>query len=106
MGQDGAAAIAAGRKEIGGEGLAVYLLMLSQVDYENTILMSQAEIAEQLGMHKQHVSRAVKRLIDFGAIQPTGKVVGKVKGYRLNPRFGWKGQGAGHRKALGGIHAE
>ena len=42
----------------------VLLFLFSKLDFENFIQLSQVDIGEGLGMHKQHVSRAMKLLTD------------------------------------------
>ena len=50
-------------------------------------------------MHRQHVQRSIKRLIQLGIILE-GVKIGISRSYRLNPSFGWKGSAKGHREAL------
>lgn len=99
MGQDKAGFVAEKRKALGGEGLAVYLVMLSEMDFDNKILISQGEIGRRLNMTKQVVSRSIKRLIEIDAIHPY-KTVGRVVYYQLNDEFGWKGKARDHQKRL------
>ena len=47
-------------------------------------------------MHRQHVQRSIKRLIQLGIILE-GVKIGISRSYRLNPSFGWKGS-AIHRE--------
>ena len=63
------------------------------------IQVSQADIARELDMHRQHVQRSIKRLIQLGIILE-GVKIGISRSYRLNPSFGWKGSAKGHREAL------
>jgi DNA-binding MarR family transcriptional regulator len=69
----------------------VLLYLFSKLDFENFIQLSQVDIGEGLGMHKQHVSRAMKLLTDKQIILE-GPKVGRSKCYRLNPHYGWKGK--------------
>ena len=48
-------------------------------------------------MHRQHVQRSIKRLIQLGIILG-GVKIGISRSYRLNPSFGWKGSAKGHRR--------
>ena len=73
--------------------------LLSVLDYENLIQVSQADIARELDMHRQHVQRSIKQLIQLGIILE-GVKIGISRSYRLNPSFGWKGSTKGHREAL------
>ena len=65
--------------------------LLSVLDYENLIQVSQADIARELDMHRQHVQRSIKRLIQLGIILE-GVKIGISRSYRLNPSFGGKAQ--------------
>ena len=57
------------------------------LDFHNIIRVPQVEIAKALGMHKQSVHKAVKKLVDLGILIP-GPV---ASAWRLNPQAGWKG---------------
>lgn len=69
----------------------VLLYLFGKLDFENYIQQSQKEIAEGLGMRKEHVSRAMKILAGKQIILE-GPRVGSSKCYRLNPNYGWKGK--------------
>ena len=75
------------------EALNVLLLLISRMDYENIIRVSQKEIGDVLGMKKQNVSRAMKTLRDAGVIDP-----GEFHAVRLSPDIGWKGKVSNMRK--------
>lgn len=79
------------------EDLRVFCTLLKHLDYENHISARQADVAQSLGMHPSHVSRAVKRLLEMGAILK-GSKPGFL--YQLNPEFGWKGKAGNHRKVM------
>ena len=97
MAQNGAEILA--QSNLSGNDFKVLMKLLSVLDYENLIQVSQAEIARELNMHRQHVQRSIKRLLDLG-ILPEGVKIGISRSYRLNPNFGWKGSAKGHREAL------
>jgi len=82
-------AIIAEDKELTGETLRVFMLALSELEFENYITIKQVAIAEKLGMQKTHVSRAMKLLVDKGIILKVKE--GTTTGYKLNPYYGWKG---------------
>ena len=65
--------------------------LLSVLDYENLIQVSQADIARELDMHRQHVQRSIKRLIQLGIILE-GVKIGISRSYRLNPSLVGKAQ--------------
>lgn len=69
----------------------VLLLLLSKLDFENFIHVSQQAIAGELGMNSSHVSRAMKVLTEKQIIL-VGPKHGRLKCYRLNANYGWKGK--------------
>ena len=97
MAQNGAEILA--QSDLGANDFKVLMKLLSVLDYENLIQVSQADIARELDMHRQHVQRSIKRLIQLGIILE-GVKIGISRSYRLNPSFGWKGSAKGHREAL------
>ena len=74
-----------------GEAYRVFLKMVSNLDWENYIKITQKEISEDLGIRKQNVSRAVKLLVEKGIIIK-GPKSGLSNTYRLNEFYGWKGK--------------
>ena len=78
MAQNGAEILS--QSDLGANDFKVLMKLLSVLDYENLIQVSQADIARELDMHRQHVRIS--------------------RSYRLNPSFGWKGSAKGHREAL------
>ena len=97
MAQNGVEILA--QSDLGANDFKVLMKLLSVLDYENLIQVSQADIARELDMHRQHVQRSIKRLIQLGIILE-GVKIGISRSYRLNPSFGWKGSAKGHREAL------
>ena len=89
MAQNGAEILA--QSDLGANDFKVLMKLLSVLDYENLIQVSQADIARELDMHRQHVQRSIKRLIQLGIILE-GVKIGISRSYRLNPSFGWKAQ--------------
>lgn len=77
----------------------VLMALLERLDFENLLVVSQAEIARDLEMHRQHVQRSIKRLIAMEALLE-GPRIGINRSYRLNPHFGWKGSAKNHVIAL------
>ena len=82
-----------------GNDMKVMWAMLARLDYENLIQVSQAEVAQELGMNRHNVNRSIKKLIELGVVLE-GVRIGISRSYRLNPNFGWKGSARGHREAL------
>jgi len=83
-------AIIAKDKELNGQTMRVFMLVLSELDFENYINIKQVEIAKQLEMHKPDVSKAMRLLVDKGIILKVKQ--GTTTGYKLNPHYGWKGK--------------
>lgn len=77
-------------KSLTGETKSVLMYLLGKLDFENFILMTQAEIAKELDLKKQNVSRAIRTLVERGIILE-GPKVGRSRGYRINHDLGWKG---------------
>jgi DNA-binding MarR family transcriptional regulator len=67
-------------------------LILGQVDYNNQVTMPQVEMARQLGMKRQNVSRAVAVLIKEEVLIVEEPQLGRNRRLRLNDRYGWKGK--------------
>jgi hypothetical protein len=88
--QDGLLEIAKD-SDITGADMRVLMYLFGHLNFENFIHVSQQEIAEYVGMHKQHISRSMKLLIRKGIILD-GPKVGRMKTYRLSPDLGWKGK--------------
>ena len=88
--QEAFAALAKDRS-LTGRPKDVLLYMMSRLNWDNYITLSQSEIADELGMHQQQVSEAVKLLVERGIIQQ-GPKSGRTYSYRLNSRYGWKGK--------------
>lgn len=82
-----------------GADFKVLFLLLDSLDFENRLLINQAAIARELGMHRQHVQRSIKQLLELGALLE-GPKIGQNRSYQLNPNLAWKGSATNHRKAL------
>lgn len=84
-------------RELTGEIKSVLFFLMGNLEFENYISIKQVEIAKQLEMHKTHVSRAIKVLVDKEIILKVKE--GTTTGYRLNPTYGWKGKVENMEKA-------
>lgn len=78
-------------KDLKQEDWRVLFTYLGSIEFENLIQISQKEVAEILGMHKEHVSRATKKLLGKNILLEESKT-GRSKTYRLNTFYGWKGR--------------
>jgi hypothetical protein len=83
--------IVAKDKEIKGETYRVLFFICARLDFENWVQISGTEIANELGMRKQHVSEAMK-ILEAKEIILRGPKVGRSYAFMLNPEFGWKGK--------------
>jgi len=81
------------KRKLNGEALNVLMLMMSRMEYENAIRISQKEISEILGMKKQNVSRAIKALRDNGILNEN---INRTP--YLDSWIGWKGKVASMRE--------
>ena len=85
-------------KELSNDELKVFNYMLGIMDFENWIHIPQKEIAEDIGLHKVNVSKAIKGLEKKGYIEVYKK--GRSNYYRINPEIAWKGKERAHIKVL------
>ena len=87
--QDGLAWMAK-QEDMTGEQWRVFAYLVSRLDFDNYLKVSQKDIAEELRMQKSHVSRAMKGLAELDIIS-VGPMAGRSKTYRLNPRIAHRG---------------
>lgn len=87
------------KSNLGQQDLRVLMLVLGQLDFENYILLNQADISREIDMHRTDVNKALKRLQELGVLL-RGPKAGRSSTFRLNPSFGWKGSATNHQKAL------
>ena len=97
MAQDALMAVA--KMDLGDEARRLLFAILAKLDYENYILLNQAEIGADIGMQRANVSRALGKL-EAEVVLLRGPKAGRSSTFRLNPAFGWKGSAENHRKAL------
>ena len=105
MNQDAMMFLARGKMEevakanLGADVYRVLFAVLPIVDFENWIQLNQSDMAEAIGMHRQHFGRAVRKLEAISLLL-RGPKVGRSITYRINPNFGWKGSAKNHNAAL------
>lgn len=80
------------KKRFGAEVTNVLLFILGRVDYDNLIKTPQVEIARELGMKKQNVSRAVATLVGEKILLVDEAHSKYKRQLRLNDRYAWKGK--------------
>ena len=73
------------------EQYRVMLALLSKVDFDNYLTVSQQAIANELKMKQPHIARAIKGLCERDIIVE-GPRAGLNKTYRLNPHIAHKGK--------------
>lgn len=86
-------------KNLGEQALKVFLFAISHIDYQHRISLTQGEIAKELGIKQQNVSRAFKLLVQEGILEEIDKI-GTVKIYRLAPEYGNKGKARNYQEKL------
>lgn len=64
--------------------------LMSHLDFDNYLRVTQSEIAKKLEMNQPNVARAFRGLLERDIIR-AGPKVGNARTYRLNPRMGMKG---------------
>lgn len=69
----------------------IFHLMLSQLDFENYIIVNQSEMARKLDMKTPNVSREIAKLCKKGVLMK-GPKSGHQVTYRLNPNYAWRGK--------------
>lgn len=77
--------------DLHGESYKVLLFVMSQLDFENWVLLTQTDIAKGLGMKQPAVARQFA-LLEKKEIILRGPKVGRSWSWRLNPEYGWKGK--------------
>lgn len=97
--QDALNFLAQNRRYLGEEGFAVFCALASRLDFENYILINQAQIAREMTMDRGNVNKAIKRLEELG-ILTRGPKSGVSPTFMLNPKVGWKGKARSHFNAL------
>jgi biotin operon repressor len=77
---------------------AMVLLLIAEMDFENWIPVSQAEIARRLGVTRATVNERFTRLRELGIVLDGGRGPGGHKQLKLSAAYVWKGKGSGHAR--------
>lgn len=93
------AAMMLAKSDLTAPDMRVFFALIAKLDFENLLVLSQAELGRELGMQRQHVQRSIKRLMELGVLLE-GPRIGISRSYRLNPQMGWKGSAKNHHTAL------
>lgn len=83
----------------GEETHRVMWALLALLEFDNFLPLTQTAIAADLGMNPANVNRAIKRLVEVGAVL-VGPPTGAHKSYKLSPEWVWRGKAEDHVKAL------
>ena len=78
------------KERLTGEQSSVFLYILGKTDFDNYLTVNQTKMAEELGIHRVNVAKALKTLRERSIIVE-GPRVGLNKTYRLNPYVAHKG---------------
>jgi DNA-binding MarR family transcriptional regulator len=78
-------------KSITARSKEILLYIIGQMDFENWVMIEQTSIAEKFEMHKQHVNRAIKELLNRGYLEK-GPKLGRINSYKVNLQLVWKGK--------------
>lgn len=93
------ALMALAKADLGQQTTRVLFALLAKLDFENYILINQAEVAQELDMKRTNVNIAIKQLLELGVLY-RGPKAGRSSTFRLNSTFGWKGSAKNHKKNL------
>lgn len=80
------------QQDMTGEQYKVLMYLLGKLDWDNYLMLSRQDIAENTGLKPTAVSRAMKRLKELGIIME-GPKAGYYKTYRVNPYMMYRGGG-------------
>ena len=75
----------------------VLALLMTRLGWNNEIAIHQAEMAKELGIHPQQVSKAIRLLLTKDWVYQ-GKPLGQIKTYILNEELSFRGKPDQHRK--------
>ena len=88
--------------KLSGNDLRVFLALCAHLDFDNYISVTQAKIAEEVGMKRPNVTKSISALVEKGVLE-RGPKVGRTFTYRLDLNVGWRGKGVKHKKELNSI---
>ena len=72
---------------------SVFFKLLSHLEFENWVRVSQQTIANELNLRRPHVTTAIKKLVELKVIEKTSDPFDQRRtAYRLNPSLGWRGE--------------
>jgi biotin operon repressor len=74
------------------------MVLLCELDFENWVGVSQAEIARRLGVSRVAVHKKLARLRELGIILDDGRGPGGFKRLKFSSAYAWKGKASGHAR--------
>jgi len=77
------------------ETVRVFYFLLGRVDYENKLIIHQAEVAQELRITPATMSRIMKKLVDKHFL--TKEVVGRSTIYTVDCEVAWRGSASNLR---------
>ena len=83
--------ILASDEDLSKDAYKVLIFLMSQLNFENWVQITQREIAEKIKIDKSNVSKAISLLLKK-EILIKGQKIGRSYELRLNPYFAWKGK--------------
>lgn len=84
------------------QDVRVAVALLGELDFENRLPVSQAELARQLGTSPEAMNRHFKRLRAAGVLVDAGRGPGGHRLLRFNAAYVWKGRAGGHGRYFHG----
>lgn len=72
------------RQNLTGEELRILLNLMSRLNYDSYVKITQTQLATDMNLHKSSVSRAINRMVELRILVP-GTKEGVMNKYRLNP---------------------
>ena len=76
-------------RDLNGTDTRVLLFLISIMEYENLLNVTQRELSEGLGIVQQEISKSIKKLIKADYLRIVDKN-GRQNIYQLNPHIGFK----------------
>lgn len=74
----------------------VLLYIAGIIDYENILDISQAQLAKDIGIVRQEVTKSIKKLCELDYLRIIGKV-GRQNIYKLSPYFAFKSRAKNYK---------
>lgn len=83
-------------KDFSGNDLRVFLAILANLDYENTLNISQQKLADQLNIDRSAIGKSIKRLISKGYLQVVD-TAGRQNIYQFNPHIAFRSRAKNYK---------